>query len=387
LSVLALLLSFILIPFAIILGLLRKGKTAKQLAAISAGSLAVAVALIIISPTAPVKIEPIVKPPSLALKRNLASKDVFPQYLDLHRDQRVILDSNNEGDGRSATLFNDLETSRKWALGNFSGPEDLPHRDLPTGTVARVLSWTRIPSVTGDAKTMIQVATLQGRATSGYVEGIGVLPEIPRGTVLIVASNTQMSRTQLNASQTDSVPKGTRVKLLAIHPENSSVLPYQVSVLGGPKKGAVGWLSWLDLAAPSASIASDQYKGDCHCVTLYMLDRHANEHPTDADRTPSPDEGSITADDTSYMNEACNLMYPQGSGYGYDFGARENDRADMRVVTCAGPAADQLVYFRHDHLAQSKEALTSNDKAPGVPDGYPVPPPGSTDATPFPNSR
>ena len=78
------------------------------------------------------------------------------------------------------------------------------------------------------------------------------------------------------------------------------------------------------------------------------------------------------------MNEACILMY-DGAKYGFDFGSPDED-SNMRIVTCSG---GDLVYFRRQHLAETKEQYQRDKSPPNTPGGFPVPALGS-DATPFP---
>jgi hypothetical protein len=317
----------------------------------------------------------------------VATGMAFPSYLDLHIGQRVILNSNNEGDGTMATLFDDLQTVHKWAQGE-SDPHALPHHDLPIGTRATVRSWTRVDTVSGDEVTMINVAISNGAAKRGYVQDIGVLPDIPPGSTLVVNSfrgNNTMLKAQQDRTSSINIANGTHVALVSVHPDGRSISPYRGEVLTGPHRGVTGWFNAFELSAPSPRIASGEYDDKCHCISLYMIDRkYAAAHTPTPPPTASPDPGPETDDDKAYMNEACNLMYPKGSGYGFDFGDGSDDHANLRIVTCAGPNADQLMYFRKEHLAESKDQYAHDGKPPGTPGGYEVPAPGTSDATPFP---
>jgi hypothetical protein len=327
--------------------------------------------------------------PRLVTKRNPVHKHEtdFPMYLDLHVGQHAILDDNAEGKQR-ATLFDDLQTVHKWAQGN-ANPAELPHHDLPVRTPVTVLSWTRVKSLTRSDYLMIKVATLKGQMISGYSRDISTLPDIPIGATLVVhsiAGNSAGVRlNQGDEKQAFQIVDGTRVAALAVHPDGQSISPYRARVLDGKHRGANLWFDMFSLGAPSPKISSEEYNDVCKCVSLYLIDRkYAQAHPPTPSPTATPDPGPLTDEDKAYMNEACNLMYVNGSGYGFDFGDGGDPHNNLRIVTCADDA-DQLMYFRKEHLAELKTRYVKDGQPSGTPGGFKVPAPGSLNSTPFPS--
>jgi len=319
----------------------------------------------------------------------------FPYYLELRGGQRALLDSNNEGSGSMGTLFDNLATVRKWASGQFNGPEDLPHHDVPVGTRVVVRSWTHVKALGGDDYVMINVMTLTTPQREGYVRDISLLPIIPSGARLVVRSSFLHARSvtmELRRDESQHPPsltiaEGTPVSLLAVAPNGDSLSPYRAQVLSGPHRGARGWFDVFSLRAPSPPVRAGEYDETCRCVSLYLAEVHppaTQRRPTAASMRsaePAPPESPEMTRD--YMNEACILMYDSAQ-YAFDFGSPD-DNSNMRIVNCKLPGGD-LVYFRREHLAETKSQYQSDKSPPYTPGGYPVPMLGASDATPFPIS-
>ena len=319
----------------------------------------------------------------------------FPKYLELRAGQCAVLDSNHEGDGSMGTLFDNLATVRKWASAQFNGPEDLPHHDFPVGTHVVVRSWTHVNAAGGDDYLMIKVITTTTPQREGYVRDISLLPLIPSGARLVVYSSIRTSpsatmelrRDGTQHSPTLTIPNGTPISLLAVAPNGESISPYRARVLSGPHRGARGWFDVFSLGAPSPPVRWGQYSNECRCVSLYLAEVNPSvkqPRPTEASVSaePAPAEASATTQD--YMNEACILMY-DGAQYAFDFGEGGEDGNNMRIVSCKLPGGD-LVYFRKQHLAESKSQYANDNSPPGTPGGYRVPPLGTSGATPFPET-
>lgn len=324
--------------------------------------------------------------------RPVPTEQPFPAYLGLRGGQRPLLDSNNEGDGSMGTLFDDLAAVRKWAAGQASGPADVRHHDLPIGTRIVVRSWTHVRAVSGDDYTMIDVMTVTNPRREGYVRDIYLLPMIPSGARLIVhnavrgyrAGTMELKRTQHPPTLT--IAEGTPVSSLAVSPRGDTLSHYRAEVLSGPHRGARGWFSDFSLGALSPPVSGGEYDKTCHCVSLYLREvdqRGTQSSPTDAPM-PSAEPAFLESPETTrdYMNEACILMH-DGAHYAFDNGNGGVEDANIRIVACKLPGGD-LIYFRREHLAETKSQY-QNDKSPSrTPGGYPVPGLSASDATPFP---
>jgi hypothetical protein len=321
------------------------------------------------------------------------SNQPFPDYLALRGGQHALLDSNNEGSGSKGTLFENLATVRKWASGQFNGPEDLPHRDFAVGTRVVVRSWTHVKAVGGDDYIMVKVMTQTNPQREGYVPQTSLLPVIPSGSRLVVRSSFRGSRGVSMKLRRDgsehppslTIAEGTPVSLLAVAPNGDSLSPYRAQVLSGPNRGSRGWFDVFSLRAPSPPVSSAAYDEKCRCVSLYLdeVGPPAKQLRPIAASMPSAEPASPESSKTTrdYMNEACVLMY-DGANYGFDFGS-PSDNSNMRIVNCSG---GDLVYFRREHLAETKSQYQNDKSPPNTPGGYPVPISGASGATPFPKS-
>lgn len=324
--------------------------------------------------------------------RLVPTEQPFPAYLALRSGQRALLGSNNEDDGSMGTLFDDLAAVRKWAAGQASGPSDVRHHDLPIGTRVVVRSWTHVRAVGSNDYTMINVVTLMNPRREGYVQDIYLLPMIPSGARLIVhnavrghrGGTMELKRTQHPSTLT--IAEGTPLSSLAVSPRGDTLSHYRAEVLSGPHRGARGWFSDFSLGAPSPPVGGGEYDKTCHCVSLYLHEvdqRGTQPSPADAPM-PSAEPTFLESPETTrdYMNEACILMY-DGAHYAFDNGNAGVDDANMRIVACKLPGGD-LVYFRREHLAETKSQYQNDKSQPGTPGGYPVPGLGASGATPFP---
>jgi|GEM_PF-2743353 len=403
----------IAVPVVIIRALMKKTIRNWLLAALSSFALLFGAVIITLSgPTdgkKPTSVGNLAKGSGAPTVEATPTEQPFPGYLELRGGQRALLDSNNEGSGSMGTLFDDLATVRKWASGQFNGPEDLPHRDFPVGTRVVVRSWTHVKAVGGDDYIMINVMTLTNPRREGYVRDIDLLPMIPSGARLVVRSTFLHARGVTMELRRDgsrhlpslTIAEGTSVSLLAVAPNGDSLSPYRAQVLSGPHRGARGWFDVFSLRAPSPPVKAGEYDEKCRCVSLYLaevrppatqprpieaatatvpaLTIDPSYHASMPTAEPAPPESPETTRD--YMNEACILMY-DGAHYGFDFGS-PGGNSNMRIVNCSG---GDLVYFRREHLAETKAQYQSDKSPPNTPGGYPVPILGASGATPFPRN-
>ncbi len=372
---LAMLLWFCSVVAAVIFAILRRWLALKITGLTNACLTIIMFVAVIFSPAPPGAVHTLAKktskPPAVA---------TFPPYLELRAGQHAILDTNNEGDGSYGTLFDNMAAVQTWAAGK-ADPSTTPHHDLPTGTPVTVRSWTYVQAVGGDYYLMVNVATVKGTARAGYTPAINLLPAIPQGARLVAYGGFKGDSALMSPSQGSKtlikVRAGTPLSLVSVSP-NGGLHSYLATILSGPQRGRRGWFSFFSVAAPSAKIPRGTYNAKCRCVELFFEDLHAPEPTPEPTSVPM---GPVTSEDKDYMNEACMLMH-DGASYGFDFGDSNKDNADMRIVTCAG--GRDLIYFRREHLAESKTRYANDQSAPGSPKGYPVPAPGTSDATPFP---
>lgn len=207
----------------------------------------------------------------------------LPDFIALVVGVHGFLESNNEGDGRMGTLFDDIDTARRWATGQFSGPEDLPHHDLPVGTPVVVQSWETMHGAGSDLYVMLEVPVVARPSLHGFVRDISVLPAVPPGTHLIVkglgrfrkGQNVSMDVSGDSDSLKVLVPIGSIATVLRYDDRATGLSPYVVQIASGNSKGARGYLGPLALGVvTNGHVPTEEYDPGCDCVGLFLLEAH-----------------------------------------------------------------------------------------------------------------
>jgi hypothetical protein len=268
----AILLWIVMAGVAAVLAALRRWKAFKR-AAIAIGALSVVI-LIAAIPDSHV-------PQNIVIKRAAPlTSPTFPPYLVLHAGQRAVLDTNNEGDGSHATLFDDMATVKAWAAG-YGDPQTSRHHDLPTGTPVVIRSWAHVKEADGDDDVMIDVATMHGPHVEGYVRDIMLIPQIQPGTRLLTYAGFHGGYGIMNLAKDSKafvkVASATPVALLATK-ANGGLDVFYGKLLSGPHRGTRGWFSSLTIRAPTG-VKGDEgsYDEKCRCTNLFFQEV---THPT-----------------------------------------------------------------------------------------------------------